>query len=105
MAEYIEFHGASGTTYRYLAPDDRSAARMAGGYVLVSRVEETPGLLYVGVTDDLGDGWRDAWLRAQESHESVQLFVHRTVSRQIRDAERADIVAAYDPPMNRDERG
>jgi hypothetical protein len=105
LTEYIEFHGASGAIYRYLAPDDRSAARMAGGYVLVSRVEETPVLLYAGVTDDLGDGWRDAWMIAQEGHENVQVFIHRTVSRQIRDMELSDIVAAYDPPMNRDERG
>src|ERR1700722_14474101 len=51
LAEYIEFHGASGAVYRYLAPDDRTATRMAGGYVLVSRGADGPILLYAGVTD------------------------------------------------------
>jgi hypothetical protein len=102
LAEYIEFHGASGSTYRYLAPDDRSATHMAGGFVLVSRTDDGPMLLYAGVTDDLAEGWRDAWGTAQTEHDNVQIFIHRTVARQARDAEQADIVAAYDPPMNRD---
>jgi hypothetical protein len=101
LAEYIEFHGASGATYRYLAPDDRSATRMAGGYVLVSRQDDGPVLLFAGVTDDLGEGWRDAWDLARSQYDNVQVFIHRTVSRQVRDSELADIVAAYDPPMNR----
>jgi hypothetical protein len=101
LAEYIEFLGASGTTYRYLAPDDRTSIRMAGGYVLVERGGETPVLLYAGVTDDLAEGWREAWSIAQSQHDDVQIFIHRTVARQARDAEQADIVAAYDPPMNR----
>ena len=101
MAEYIEFHGASGTVYRYLAPDDRTSARMAGGFALVSRGADGPVLLYAGVTDDLAEGWREAWGVAQAQHENVQIFIHRTVARQARDAEQADIVTAYDPPMNR----
>jgi hypothetical protein len=102
LAEYIEFHGASGAIYRYLAPDDRTATRMAGGYVLVSRGADGPTLLYAGVTDDLAEGWREAWATAQALHANVQIFIHRTVARQARDAEQADIVAAYDPPMNRE---
>jgi hypothetical protein len=102
LAEYIEFHGASGSTYRYLAPDDRSATHMAGGYVLVSRSDDGPILLYAGVTDDLAEGWREVWAAAQSEHDNVQIFIHRTVARQARDAELADIVAAYDPPMNRE---
>ncbi len=102
MAEYIEFHGASGTTYRYLAPDDRTATRMAGGYVLVARGDEGPVLLYAGVTDDLAEGWREALGAAEAKHDDVHIFIHRTVARQARDAEQADIIAAYDPPMNRE---
>jgi hypothetical protein len=74
---------------------------MAGGYVLVSREADGPVLLYVGVTDDLGEGWREALAAAQGQHDNVQIFIHRTVARQARDAEQADIVAAYDPPLNR----
>jgi hypothetical protein len=105
LAEYIEFHGASGAVYRYLAPDDRTATRMAGGFVLVSRGAEGPILLYAGVTDDLAEGWREAWAAAQAQHDNVQIFIHRTVARQARDAELTDIVAAYDPPMNREQVG
>jgi hypothetical protein len=83
-----------------MAPDDR-ATRMAGGYVLVSRAPEGPILLYAGVTDDLAEGWREAWGIAQSRHDNVQIFIHRTIARQVRDAEQADIIAAYDPPMNR----
>jgi len=101
LAEYIEFHGASGTTYRYLAPDERTSTRMAGGFVLVRRGDDEPVLLFAGVTDDLAEGWRDALGHAQAQHGDVQVFIHRTVARQARDAEQADIVAAYDPPMNR----
>jgi hypothetical protein len=101
LAEYIEFHGASGAIYRYLAPDDRTAIRMAGGFVLVSRNADGPTLLYAGVTDDLAEGWREVWTAAQAQYDNVQIFIHRTVARQARDAEQADIVAAYDPPMNR----
>lgn len=101
LAEYIEFQGASGSTYRYMAPDDRSSIRMAGGYVLVGRSAEGPVLLYAGVTEDLAEGWRESWSAAQSQHDGVQVFIHRTIARQARDAEQADIVAAYDPPMNR----
>jgi hypothetical protein len=101
LAEYIEFHGASGTVYRYFAADDRTTARLAGGYVLVGRNGDGPVLLYAGVTDDLAEGWRAAWGLAQSQFDNVQVFIHRTVARQIRDAELADIISAYDPPMNR----
>jgi hypothetical protein len=101
LTEYIDFHGASGANYRYFAPDDRSAARMAGGYALVSRQADGPVLLYAGVTEDLGEGWRETWDLAQSQYDNVQVFIHRTVARRTRDSELADIVAAYDPPMNR----
>jgi hypothetical protein len=105
LAEYIEFHGASGATYRYLAPDDRSSIRMAGGYVIVGRGDDGPVLLYAGVTDDLAEGWRDTWRAAQSQHDDIRVFIHRTVARQARDAEQADIISAYDPPMNREAAG
>jgi hypothetical protein len=101
LTDYIEFHGASGSTYRYLAPDDRTSIRMAGGYVLVGRADDGPALLYAGVTEDLAEGWRETLGAAQSQHGEVQVFIHRTVARQARDAEQADIIAAYDPPMNR----
>jgi hypothetical protein len=74
---------------------------MAGGYVLVSRQADGPVLLYAGVTEDLGEGWRGTWDLAQSQYDNVQVFIHRTVARQARDSELADILAAYDPPMNR----
>jgi hypothetical protein len=74
---------------------------MAGGYVLVSRQSDGPVLLYAGVTEDLGEGWREVWDLAQSQYDNVQVFIHRTVARQVRDNELSDIVAAYDPPMNR----
>jgi hypothetical protein len=101
LTDYIEFIGASGSTYRYLAPDDRTSIRMAGGFVLVGRTDDGPVLLYVGVTEDLAEGWREALGAAQSQHGDVHVFIHRTVARQARDAEQADIVAAYDPPLNR----
>jgi hypothetical protein len=102
LAEYIEFVGASGATYRYLTPDDRTSTRMAGGYVLVNRSADGPVLLYAGVTDDLAEGWRETLGAARAQHDDVQIFIHRTVARQARDSEQADIIAAYDPPMNRE---
>ena len=101
LVAYIDFQGASGAAYRYFAPDGRSVARLAGGYVLVSRDPSGTHLLYAGVTEDLAEGWRETWGSAQSEFEDVQVFIHRTVGRQARDAEQADIVAAYDPPMNR----
>jgi hypothetical protein len=74
---------------------------MAGGYVLVSRQPEGPVLIYADVTEDLGDGWRETWDIAQTHYDNVQVFIHRTVSRQTRDTELADILTAYDPPLNR----
>ena len=74
---------------------------MAGGYALVARSEDGPVLLYAGVTDDLAEGWREACHLAKSQHDDVRVFIHRTVARQARDAEQADIVSAYDPPMNR----
>ena len=101
MTDYIEFQGASGSTYRYLAPDDRTSIRMAGGYVLVGRTDDGPVLLFAGVTEDLAEGWRDVLGAAQSEHREVHVFIHRTVARQAREAELADILAAYDPPLNR----
>ena len=102
MTEYIEFLGASGTKYRYLTPDDRTSTRMAGGYALVSRGADGPVLLYAGVTEDLAEGWREAWRIAHARYGDVQIFIHRTVARQARDSEQADIITAYDPPLNRE---
>jgi hypothetical protein len=102
LVDYIEFIGMSGERYRYRAPEPLTTIRIAGGYALVSRGAEGPVLLFAGVTDDLAEGWREAWSIAQSQVHDLQLLVHRTISRQARDAELADILAAYDPPMNRE---
>lgn len=102
MASYVEFRGASGEAFRYMALDDVRPPRGAGNFVLVADPDGQRTLIYAGATEDLSDGWREAWDKAKTAHGETEVFVRLAIARRARDDQQADLVAAYDPPLNRE---
>jgi hypothetical protein len=88
--EFIDLHGASGQAYRFRAwPTVGAHPPMAGAFAIVrSRGRE---VIAVGMLDNLAD----APGQAAKHQPGVELFTRLNVSRAHREAENADLAAAY----------
>jgi hypothetical protein len=98
----IELAGKSGIRYRYMHLDEgRSAPPSGANFVIAALTPEGPNLLYVGETDNLAKaGWREMLEAARKIRPDVTVLTRLNVTRAVREAERADLVEHYQPPMN-----
>ncbi len=55
---------------------------------------------YVGETYDLAQGAKSRWLEAERSYGATAIYTRLNITAAAREREQAEIVAAYDPPMN-----
>ena len=59
-----------------------------------------PSVVYAGETDNLANqAWRAALDEARKTHTKAKVLTRLNVTR-VREAERADLVEQYHPPMN-----
>ena len=84
-----------------MAIDTARPPRGAGNFVLVSDPDGSRTLIYAGTADDLAEGWRESWEQAKTTHGDTQVFVRLAIARRAREEQQADLVATYDPPLNR----
>ena len=104
MSRQIEFAGKSGARYRYTPLEEERFAPPAGAnYVIAELTAEGASIVYAGETDNLANqAWREPLEAARKTHADVQVLMRLNVTRAIREAERADLVEQYQPPMNQE---
>lgn len=98
----IEFAGKSGARYRYTPlEEDRFVPPAGANYVIAEFTPEGPSVVYAGETDNLANqAWRAALEEARKTYAAARVLTRLNVTRAVREAERADLVEQYHPPMN-----
>ena len=102
MTRPIELAGKSGARYRYtLLDQDRFLPPAGANYVIAEVSSGGARVVYAGETDNLASQtWREPLERARESHPKARVLTRLNVTRAIREAEREDLIAEHQPPMN-----
>lgn len=102
MTQQIDLAGASGTRYRYSPLDENRFLPPAGAnYVIAELKEEGPVVVYAGETDNLASQtWRSDLEKARRKWSDATVLTRLNVTRAIREAERADLIENYHPPLN-----
>jgi uncharacterized protein related to proFAR isomerase len=98
----IEFAGASGARYRYTPlEEDRFVPPAGANYVIAELTPQGPSVVYAGETDNLASlAWRKALEEARKTYAGARVLTRLNVTRAVREAERADLVEQYRPPLN-----
>jgi hypothetical protein len=104
VTRQIELSGASGARYRYTTLDEERFLPPAGANYVIAKVTRSGAaeVVYAGETDNLANrAWRAELEKAKQAYGSATAVLTRlNVTRAIREAERADLVEQYRPPMN-----
>jgi hypothetical protein len=102
LARPIDLAGKSGARYRYMPLEEARLLPPAGANFVIAEVSGGAArLVYAGETDNLSNQtWRQALERARQSHPKAKILTRLNVTRAIREAERLDLIAQYQPPMN-----
>lgn len=102
MSRQIELAGKSGARYRYTPlEEDRFVPPAGANYVIAELTPQGPSVVYAGETDNLANqAWREALDEARKTHAGARVLTRLNVTRAVREAERADLVEQYQPPMN-----
>ncbi len=106
MTRQIELAGKSGARYRYTAlEEERFIAPAGANYVIAEVTEEGARVVYAGETDNMANlTWRAALDAARENYADAKVLTRLNVTRAVREAERADLIEHYQPPMNQERR-
>jgi uncharacterized protein related to proFAR isomerase len=106
LTRQIELAGKSGARYRYTAlEEERFIAPAGANYVIAEVTEEGARVVYAGETDNMANlTWRAALDAARENYADAKVLTRLNVTRAVREAERADLIEHYQPPMNQERR-
>ena len=99
----IEIAGKSGALYRYkLIEEERYLPPAGANFVIAEMTKAGTRIVFAGETDSLASqAWRPALEKAQKTCPSAKVLTRLNVTRVVREAERADLIAEHAPPMNR----
>ena len=102
MTRQIDLAGASGARYRYTPIDEERFLPPAGAnYVIAELGESGPNVVYAGETDNLASQtWRADLEKARRKYTAATVLTRLNVTRAVREAERADLIENYHPPLN-----
>ena len=102
LTRQYEIAGKSGARYRYTPLEESRFLPPAGAnFVIAKMTKEGPTVVYAGETDNLANqSWRTALEKARKSHPKAKVLTRLNVTRAIREAERQDLIAAHQPPLN-----
>lgn len=100
MARTFDFAGASGQTYRYTLLEGQTIWPSGGNYLYVKKTKTGPQVIFAAETESLFRGYGSRWEEAKSEHGATDVFLRLNVTGAVRRAERDDIVAHYQPPMN-----
>ena len=102
MARQIELAGISGARYRYTPLDEERFLPPAGAnFVIAQDTADGARVIYAGETDNLANQtWRQALEKARQSFREAKILTRLNVTRAVREAERQDLIAQHQPPLN-----
>lgn len=102
MTRQIDLAGASGARYRYSPIDEERFLPPAGAnYVIAEISEGVPNVVFAGETDNLASQtWRTDLEKARRKYSGATVLTRLNVTRAVREAERADLIEHYHPPLN-----
>lgn len=98
----IELAGKSGARYRYTSLEEERFVPPAGAnFVIAELTADGAKVVYAGETDNLANQtWRAPLERARATYAKAKILTRLNVTRAVREAERQDLIAQYEPPMN-----
>jgi len=102
LSRQIEIAGKSGARYRYTPlEEDRFVPPAGANYIIAELKPDGPSIVYAGETDNLANlAWRQALEEARKTYAHARVLTRLNVTRAVREAERADLVEQYQPPLN-----
>jgi hypothetical protein len=102
LSRQYEIAGKSGARYRYTSfEEDRFLPPAGANYVIAKITKEGPTVVYAGETDNLASQtWRTALEKARAAYGEAAMLTRLNVTRAVREAERTDLIAEHEPPMN-----
>jgi hypothetical protein len=101
VSDYVDVHGASGTTYRFLRlKDGRPLSPMGGNYIYARFTGDKLDMILAGEAQNLLKDARERWNEGLERYQITELYSRLNISERVRLLELADIVEANHPPMN-----
>jgi hypothetical protein len=102
LSRQYELAGKSGARYRYTSfEEDRFLPPAGANFVIAKITKEGPTVVYAGETDNLASqSWRAALEKARAAYGDAAILTRLNVTRAVREAERTDLIAQYQPPMN-----
>lgn len=102
LSRQYEIAGKSGARYRYTSfEEDRFLPPAGANFVIAKITKEGPTVVYAGETDNLASQtWRTALEKARAEYGDAAILTRLNVTRAVREAERTDLIAEHEPPMN-----
>ena len=102
LSRQYEIAGKSGARYRYNAfEEDRFLPPAGANFVIARLTKEGATVVYAGETDNLASqSWRKTLDKARETYRDAAILTRLNVTRAVREAERVDLIAEHQPPMN-----
>ena len=102
LSRQYELTGKSGARYRYTSFEEERFLPPAGANFVIARItKEGPRVVYAGETDNLANQtWRGALEKARAAYGDAAILTRLNVTRAVREAERTDLIAEHEPPMN-----
>lgn len=102
LSRQYEIAGKSGARYRYTSfEEDRFLPPAGANFVIAKITKEGPTVVYAGETDNLANqSWRTALEKARAEYGDAAILTRLNVTRAVREAERTDLIAEHEPPMN-----
>jgi hypothetical protein len=102
LSRQFELAGKSGARYRYVSfEEDRFLPPAGANFVIAKLTKDGPTVVYAGETDNLASQtWRTALEKARATYGEAAILTRLNVTRAVREAERVDLIAEHQPPMN-----
>ena len=103
VTRQIDLAGASGARYRYSPLDENRFLPPAGANYVIAELSEdgAANVVFAGETDNLASQtWKADLEKARRKFATATVLTRLNVTRAVREAERADLVEHYHPPLN-----
>ncbi len=100
MTVQLDFHGASGSDYRFFLIEQQAVSPTGGNFIYARQSPDGLAVLLVGEAENLSVLARERWPEAQSQWGATHLFIRLNVTAAMRRREQQDLVEAYAPPMN-----
>jgi hypothetical protein len=104
VKDQIDCRSISGEYLRFsLFKEGRPLSPMAGNYVYIRGEDEKLEVVFVGEADNLSKHALAHFGEAQKAFGATALYTRLNITAAVRRREHAELLSAYEPPMNAEE--